>query len=352
MEKTNKFNLGKLIFLCIVIIIPIVAAGFICSYSYKRYENTYFQAYWEKTLAENEDDTKAQFESYLKYVSHAYTLYQTEEIEVNDSKAFDLNVYRVIYKEVDEDKNENFNVKYYFMICNLDYKVINDYNNTGLDSDEQKVLTAEDLPSIYFNMYDVDTINNPNSADSKVFSSTNEPIIFDWKATPVVDETEKHTALNEYAFMYWVECSEEALSHYSTYSKDVNIRLHVDNDAKTSASKTIRKNLIFNATSDNEFNTLTLNDFYTKADQLEEYNSETKEFSGYVSGYSENIIKAGYKSYVWSTYIWWQALIALVLIGAVTISFFFVWYFEEDENKGVKVTSIKKKTATKKTSKK
>jgi hypothetical protein len=44
-----------------------------------------------------------------------------------------------------------------------------------------------------------------------------------------------------------------------------------------------------------------------------------------VSGYNQNIETAGYLPYVLGKYIWWQALISLVLSGALSYLFYLVW---------------------------
>ena len=53
----------------------------------------------------------------------------------------------------------------------------------------------------------------------------------------------------------------------------------------------------------------------------------------FVTVYNEDIFEAGYDKFVFSTYIWWEVLLAIVLVEVVCGSFVLVWSAEEEKEK-------------------
>ena len=82
---------------------------------------------------------------------------------------------------------------------------------------------------------------------------------------------------------------------------------------------------------DEEVYALVKNDFYNN--KTVQDSKELKELvkQGFETVYNEDIYAAGYNKFVFGKYIWWESLLALVLVEIVCGSFVLVWNAEEEK---------------------
>ncbi|MDD3191585.1 MAG: hypothetical protein PHP41_02395 [Bacilli bacterium] len=300
MKSRKKFPIKKLIFLAIVTLIPLLASYFIGIYSYNRYEPTFFNEYMDSA----EETTEDKIHAYLKYATYAYEkepyFEKTIKNTNNNNDAALFQIYRGITSEESrDDDNEiviTYKVKYYFAVYNINYtEIIAIKDPTG----EEK-LTYNSLPSMYVKITDVNEDTYKTSASLGI--PGDEVLIDDYLSTP--DEDYRGRELNS-KYLKWVE-----LTPSDAFSDEVTIELIIaDASSEGSASYYV------------VMDTITKNDFTRNIDDFD--------FDTLEEGFEFNNQEAGYFSYVFKTKIWWQSLIAFVLIGFITYSFYFVWQAEE-----------------------
>lgn len=292
--KNNQKSLRKVIMLFIIVLIPLLAATFIGVYGYNRYQDDYFYNY----MRETEEDTETKINSYLRYTNYLYEEepYFTEDITKDGEHVLTFSIYR------GTQDNENDELYYYFVLYNIDYeKIIEIEDPTG-----EKKLLYNNIPGIYLTIKSKD---NAEDETTEMFGSiSDDMVIDDYESSPTKDSKGKE--LNS-RFVKWI-----AFKADKKYSEDIDIKLLVSRDIN---DENARKSTI------KEFE---LNNF--------ENDYEDLDTDMFVEGYDNDIAKAGYFGYVFKTKIWWQSLIAFILIGLISLSFYAVWTAEENQAKGKK----------------
>lgn len=310
MKSNQKITIKSMIMLLIVILIPLLGAFFIGTYSYNRYIDDFFYEY----MNDIEDDTIAKFEGYIKYASMHYEKEPIFEVDVqkDDERVLTVAVYRSIvgYEDMDNSGNiiEYRTIVYHFLAYNINYqKLIEIKDPTG-----EIKLRYNQIPSIYIRLIDV--ANSDNTDLMTLDIPAGVMMIEDYNSSPEVDS--RGEPLNS----RYLKSSELVIN--PNFSKDIDIHVFMSEDASSS-------NPIYHQT----ITKFTLNDV--------ERNVDTIDLSGFNKGFSGSEVNAGYFTHVFKLRIWWQSLIAFILLGFVTFSFYIVWQAEE-ANVKVKTQNVKR----------
>ena len=294
----DSFKMKKVIILTIVLLIPLLASAFIGVYAYNRYQGDYFDAYMKNI----EEDTNKQVHGYLKYASTSYEKepYYHEDVTKDGDNVLTIDVYRTIVKVTDTDKDGNEVLKeelqYNFAIYNINYSKL-----VKIKSPDEK-LSVNNLPVIHLKIKDKNDVSK--SKVLAVSAPLDYIFIYDYNATP-----EKDSYGNDMGskFLKWINYTNV------DFSEDVTFEF-VLSDNPEKEHEAVYYQVITSFSKDDFKKELT-----------------TEETTTFTKGYESNIQKAGYFGYVFKTRIWWHSLIAFVIVGFLTFSFYVVWKAEEDQ---------------------
>lgn len=296
MKDSLKFR--KRIVLTIVILIPLIASALIGIYAYNRYKGDFFNEY----MAGIEEDTKERMMGYLKYSTLRYEeepLYQ-QNVMKDGERVFTLEIYRITKNVVidEEDKEIGEQLQYIFAIYNINYTRL-----IKVKGPDEK-LSAGAIPAIYLKIKD----QNDTSKSKLLTVSSPEDYVFiyDYNAAPEKDGYGNSIGKQ---FLKWVDFANEE------FSEDVALDFILSDKPEDENDATYYKIIT----------SVTLDDF------KKELNDDEK--ATFKNGSEKDIIKAGYFVHVFKTRIWWQSLIAFVLVGFVSFSFYVVWNAEIEQSR-------------------
>ncbi len=301
MKKTN-ITIKKLIILAICALIPLLSGYFIATYAYNRYKPLFFHEYMEKV----DESTALRLQAYLKYSTYSYEEepYYEEVVKKDGVDALKFQIYRAIYASEKLDGNGDittvYKLTYIFVMYDINYEkliAIEDPSGT-------KKLEYNTLPKIYINLQD-DHFNG--NSQNLTMSVPNETILIkDYNSSPEKDYRGKE--LNS-RYLKWVEVQVDP-----AYSDEITVEVFMT-DSLSEVDQTYKSTIL----------KVSKDDFYQVKDQLDD--------SNYTLGYNNNIEAAGYLLHVIKTRIWWQSLIAIVLMSFITFSFYIVWNAEDNYKK-------------------
>lgn len=305
----KKFSIRKIIILLIAILIPVLASTFIGIYSYNRYTPYYFDQYMNQV----EESTSDKAHAFLKYTTDAYekTPYFEENVMKDDVLALTVEVYRSIETVttiVDGLKTLTNQVHYHFAVYNVNYnKLIKIKNPSGEDK-----LEYNNVPQIYVKITDQ---KDNEKVEVLAMSVPNDSLfIKDYTATP-----DKDFRNNDFTNKYlkWV-----TFKTAGTLSNDVKIEVLMSDKPEKEAE----------ASYYSVISQFTKNDFENKMDN----------FDSFEDGYSNNYQEAGYFGYILKKQLWWHVSLALVATGFVSVMFYVVWNYEEEQLIKAKTKQTKK----------
>lgn len=305
MNNTKRASVKSIILLIIVIIIPLLATTFVGIYGYNRYKPNHFSTF----MNDIEDDTEKKLEGYLQYVTFEYEPepYYITDVLKGDERVLTFAIYRGIIEYPDLDENENIirsqDLIYYFAAYNINYeKLIEVKDPTG----ETKLLYNA-IPSIYISVID------QADPDNKTLLTMGVPqdslLIDDYNATPERDY--RNNVLNS-RYLKWEEWTAT-----TTFSKDITVKVFMTDDP-TSTSP-LDEAIIAN---------ISLENIERSPEEIHALETPVM-----VDGFLGDANKAGYFMFILKTKLWWQGLIAFVLVGMVSFSFYIVWQAEEEQLK-------------------
>lgn len=324
--------ISKLIKMCIVVLIPLLAAVAVGAYAYGYYEDRFFDYYMEKASDENTEDRLISYLSFinekLDYTQEGseYQFYVKEKVSNEHGDLFTLSIIRgaeIVYGDYENKlgtvvgKRDNYYVTYYFAIYDVNYNAL----AKTLDPSEEHKLLYTELPKLYINVEDVNNEDNVFGFDlstvAQVTGESNLTIVYDYGYSPEKDSKGNQLNAGNPTSMRYYVLKADALKGFSSdikISVDVKSNYNGDDQAE-----------------DEEVFTLTKNDFYnnkTVQDSKELKNLVKKEFK---TVYNEDIYAAGYTKFVLGKYIWWEVLLAAFLVEVVCGSFVLVWNAEEEK---------------------
>lgn len=295
----DSFKIRRNIILAIVILIPLLASGFIGIYAYNRYQTGYFDTY----MSNIEEDTNKKVHGYLKYSSSSYEEepYYHEDVKKDGETVLTIDVFRSIIKVTSMEGDKEVitdELHYNFAIYNINYSRL-----VKLKGADER-LSIDDLPVIYLK------IKDQNDASKEEVVNVGAPqdyiFIYDYNAAP-----EKDSFGNEFndQFLKWINYTNE------DFSEDVTFEFVLsDNPEKEHES------LYYQVITS-----------FTKEDFKKELTKE--DTNAFTKGADSDITKAGYFGFVLTTKIWWQSLIAVIVVGFISFSFYVVWKAEVELNR-------------------
>lgn len=300
--KKSKLSIKKLILMAICILIPLLSGYFIATYAYNRYQPYFFSEYMDLV----EEDTEAKLEAYLDYYTYSYdkTPYYEQDVMKGDVKALTFRIYRAILTSQKLDNEQEFytsyDLTYIFVIFDINYeKLIEIQDPTG-----ETELHYNTLPTIYIRLEDTEYPTTYN--DTLTMSIPQDAVLIkDYNSSP--EEDSRGKAMNS-RYLKWVEKQINV-----NYSDSIEVEVFMT-DSLTEEEATYHSTIL----------KVTKNDFYQTSSQLD--------FSAYTKGAESDVKAAGYLAHVIKTKVWWQSLIAVVLMGLISFSFYVVWNAEEAQN--------------------
>lgn len=293
-----KATIQKIMFLLIVTIIPLLAGFLIGLYSYDRYQEEYTYNYMENI----EEITEKKIEGYLQLITYSYDEEKvySETVTHNSEPVFQIDIFRGVVSMVDEDDEQYFQLKYYVAIYDINYeKLIDIEDPTG-----EKKLLYNNIPLIYIKITDANDADNEFVSSMKTTSA--EALIEDYQSTPEKDYS--GNVLNS-RFVRWLE-----IFPSKDFSNEINVELFLTD--KLEEEERTYYSVI---------DTFSLNNYETDTGNVN--------MDNLIRGYENNALAAGYFGYIFRTKIWWQSLIAIVLVGLISFSFYAVWTYEDKVSK-------------------
>lgn len=324
--------ISKIIKMCIVVLIPLIAAVAVGFYAYGYYQDRFFDYYMEEASDENTEDRLISYLSYinekLDYTQEGekYNFYVKEKVSNSYGDLFTFSIIRgadIIFEEYENKigdvigKRDNYYLTYYFAIYDVNYEAL----AKSLDPSGEHKLVYTELPKLYINIEDANDEEKVLGFDmttvAQVTGESNLTVVYDYGFSPEKDSNGKQlNAGNPTSMRYYVLEAKQL----KDFSSDIKISIDVKSNYAGD-----------DQAADEEVYTLTKNDFYnnkTVQDSKELKELVKKDFN---TVYNEDIFKAGYTKFVFSKYIWWEALLAIVLVEVVCASFVLVWNAEEEK---------------------
>ena len=317
----------KIIKILIIIVIPLLAGFGISCYAYGRYKNGFFEYYMKQT----EDQTTIErFVSLMEYQEQyldkdGFDFYYSDDLKNSKGNIFHIDIIRACQKTKENvtDKNgvvtgtkDLYTLTYYVVVYNINYetlaKTLDDTN------DPAHRLLENQIPK--FSMK-IQSKEDEDKSTSKSFNTTGATFAYadirDDNYMPKKDSKGNKMAGESGLPMYYAVI----------YGTDLN---NLGDD----------KVLIFNADSnwDNseqvseELTRIEFSDLYS-ANDVEKKDEVKAELDTFKKVYNKNDSDAGYFGYCFRNYMWWEALIAIVVVGFVCGAFVVVWSSEEKDKK-------------------
>ena len=226
--------ISKLIKMCIVVLIPLLASFGVGFYGYEFYQDRFFDHYMDKASDENTEDRLISYLSYinekLDYTKEGedYQFYVKEKVSNEHGDLFTFSIVRgaeIIFENYENKigtvigKRDNYYLTYYFAIYNVNYETL----AKTLDPSGEHKLTYTELPKLYVTIEDSKNEENVVEFDmttvAQVTGESNLAIIYDYGFSPEKDSNGKQlNAGNPTSMRYYVL---EAKALKSTSSSNV-----------------------------------------------------------------------------------------------------------------------------------
>ena len=328
----KKGLISKIIKTCIVVLIPLLVAVGVGTYAYGYYEDRFFDHYMEKASDENTEDRLVSYLSFinekLDYTKEGndYKFYVKQTVSNEYGDLFTFSIIRgadIIYGDYENKlgtvvgKRDNYYLTYYFAIYNVNYDAL----AKTLDPSGEHKLVYTELPKLYITLEDVNNDDNEFGFDlttvAQVTGESNLTVVYDYGYSPKKDANGKELNAGNPTSMRYYVLDAKTLKNFSS---DIKITI----DAKSNYSGE-------DQAEDEEVLVMTKNDFYNNKTVQDSKELKDLVKSGFETVYNEDIYAAGYNKFVFGNYIWWESLLALVLVEIVCGSFVLVWNAEEEK---------------------
>jgi hypothetical protein len=334
--------ISKLIKMCIVVLIPLLASVGVGFYGYQYYQFRFFDHYMEKASDENTEDRLI---SYLSYINEKldyskegenYDFYVKEKVSNEYGDLFTFSIIRgadIIFENYENKigtvvgKRDNYYLTYYFAIYDVNYETL----AKTLDPSGEHKLVYTELPKLYITLEDVNDEEKAFGFDTttvaQVTGESNIVTIYDYGYGPEKDSNGKQLNAGNPTSMRYYVLDAKQLKDYSS-----EIKITVDVKSNYAGDDQAEDEQVYELTKADFYNNKTVQDSKELKDLVK------KDFE---TVYNEDIFKAGYTKFVFAKYIWWEVLLAFVLVEVVCGSFVLVWNAEEE--KEAKKASKKKR---------
>lgn len=328
----KKGLISKLIKMCIVVLIPLLASVGVGFYGYEYYQDRFFDHYMEKASDENTEDRLI---SYLSFINEKldyskegenYKFYVKEKVSNEHGDLFTFSIIRgaeIIFEDYENKigtvigKRDNYYLTYYFAIYDVNYEAL----AKTLDPSGEHKLVYTELPKLYVTVEDAKNEENALGFDmttvAQVTGESNLAIVYDYGYSPEKDSNGKQLNAGNPTSMRYYVLDAKSLKDFSN-----DVKITVDVKSNYAGDDQVEDEQVYE---------LEKADFYSnKTVQADE---ELKKMvkKGFDTVYNEDIFKAGYTKFVFGKYIWWEALLTFVLVEVVCASFVLVWNAEEEK---------------------
>ena len=340
--------ISKIIKMCIVILIPLLAAVAVGSYAYGYYQDRFFEHYMEKASDENTEDRLISYLSYtkqkLEYKKEGdnYQFYVKEKVSNELGDLFTFTIIRsaeIVYEEYSNKigtivgKRDNYYVTYHFAIYDVNYDLL----AKTLDPSGEHQLLYTELPKLAFTLTDLNDDDNEISFESttvaQVTGESNPTVIFDYGYSPEKDSKGKQLNAGNPTSMRYYVLESKNLNNFSNEIKiSINVKSNYAGDDQVEDEEVYAKEI------KDMYSFEAINPTGSKKEEQEEYKEMIE--NDFEDVYDEDIFAAGYNKFVFGKYIWWEVLLAIVLVEVVCGSFVLVWNAEE-ENESKKASNKK-----------
>ena len=360
--------MNKTLALVLTIIITIVVTALVGVYDYNIYYDpegkngseltSDYNSYLSQKSLEIDDDKSVQTEKRLQVFEYFNNEYYSEtpilkqDVEYNGKRVFTVAVYKNVVKYAPNTETNEWRYRYDIFVYNVDYEAIqNEFLKQPVPEDKTSITDAG-FPTLVLNIYPNDSyddtesyyysttsvINKIDLNDGEIyrskFDSYQSISLTDWNSNPQynkVDDKEEPFKVNY-----------EAVIAYPTNSD--NFALFNDNEAyikieavceTTEATYGLDETLYQGKLEGFTTNNSDIN--------VEDYKLGCNTSSS-VREVLNNVNIKGVKKYdawIFSKYIWWQCLIAFVVIGALSGGFFYALTVDNSSSKGPKKQNAK-----------
>ncbi len=316
----------KVIKILILVIFPVLAGVGIGFYGYARYQNHFFPYYMEKA---SQDNTEDRLVSYLQFTeanveaekeNEKYDFYYTKNVTNEYGDLFTIAIIRTYKTNNAETKAKTtYYVSYHLAIYNINYTNV----ASTLDPTNEHKLLYTELPSFSFVLTDKndDSITSTFESTTIAVVSSNDAgldttFVYDYGYSPATDANNNNLNGGNPTSMRYYRLDDTELDSFST-----DVKLVIKVSSSWSESDQVDEEIELD-------NVPTL--FNNKNNNKTAQKNVLKEIP---AAYNRDIEKAGYFGFVFGHYIWWEALIAIILVGTLCGAFVVVWTADENERK-------------------
>lgn len=365
----------KIIVLLISIIIPIIGTIMLGVYDYKIWYNptgdngatyqTSYKSYVSSKLLEisGEDNYEQQTLDRIELYRGMHSYYYGEkpiyekDVTISGERILSIMIFKDVVQYTPSSNSETTNrIRYEIYVYNVNYDALAQmYVDNSLPANKNEIADAGG-PTLLINFYpnneynDDEAIYTSAAGASYTFTLYNGKVIYgsklnssasyslyDYNSTPTYSDDEstpynvKYLGFNDYTSTVNISDDND--------DDDTNDRDRFENGAY------IKIDTVLEATTNN----YTLKNSLLK-DNVDEMNFDLSSLdtNDYLEGFGDSIYDFAfkgvfsYKMWIFSRYVWWQCLIALVVLGGIMAGFYFTFTYEEPSNKKV-VKNIKSK---------
>ena len=317
----------KIVILMITILVPIICMVGIGAYSYNRYDpevNTDLDVEFKREITtQHGGSTLERIQLYRKFESYYYEEDPifVKDVELDGEKIYTIALYRSF--SVINDPNEGtsgYATRYDLFIYNVNYtKLLNELKKQFQDN--SLVYDYSD-PNFIVNFYPTDELDKENALFGEDGRETNNNVativLYDVNSTPQLKgEVPYHV---HRVLIRENQISKSLIKAFTEGKAYMTVDAQVYKDYQEGEetqrySKTI-------TTLDGE----KIDDFVLEASKfdVEKYEKGWRE-----AGVRDTLNNAGYKNWIFKKYIWWQALLALVISSAIMVGFYFAFTYQE-----------------------
>ena len=331
---------GKIIILAISILVTILATAFVGVYSYNRYDpdinEDYLSEFKSKELLPGLITTEQRIDYYRTFNNYYYEKEPVFSQEIKDEKTGTvicvLDIYRTLTQNQNsETKEMEYIIKYEMFAHQVNYTYLkNAFKGTV---DDEEIINKSKNPALVVNFYPTAEHNSEeallNATEAVLDNSGSLKTgiaIYDYKSTPENDGANKYLVQLNY-FRETNLTANKALFNgkgYITVTAQLPISV-LEGEYESDYTKTLDYNLF-----EGEIDNFELDRTNLSKDDMEEgiFGNTTR----------EKYAKVGYNKWVIKKYVWWQALIALVVSGLIMTGFYAAFTYEEPQLKSKKRT--------------
>ena len=329
-------NVKKLIILIITILIPLTGSVLIGVYSYNRYnpeEYTELQSDFKSDLVAGKITTESRIELYRQLESYYFEkdpIY-TKKVELDGEELFSFSLYRnfsVLYDS--ETEESTYEIKYEIYFYNVNYTKLKDEFKKNFP-DDSSIVDKYSTPYFEVGIYPTEEMeedeNILDETSGASISGGTSIVLYDYESNPEMNGDTPYR-------VQVVTFKERNLSSALKKLFDGE-NAYITVDAKI--SRTI---------SGEEPYYSTLEDLVAEKVSGFKVYADDFDVKSYEKGWREasardTLNNAGYNKWLFKHYIWWQALIALVIFSIIMVGFYFAFTYDEPEKP--RNTSRKKK---------